>query len=61
MKTYENNNGNMSLNANGNICSLTEFVRETDEEDGTTLMVVNESSYTVDRYCVAFNGHWIDL
>ncbi|MCR5256090.1 MAG: hypothetical protein K6D96_09230 [Acetatifactor sp.] len=43
------------------MCSTTEFEQGTDFEDGTKLMVVNESSHTVVGYYMAFNGYWNEM
>lgn len=57
----EQNDGNLHVNPDGNMISKANFVRETDEEDGAYLMVVDTENDRIDRYCVAFNGRWVDL
>jgi len=40
------------------VCSTTEFTQTTDAEDGSMLEVVDESTHTVVKYCLAYNGYW---
>lgn len=60
MKKIEFESGAVTKHPTGCICSVSEFVRETDEPDGTELQVVDESKYEVVNYCVAYNGKWHD-
>lgn len=43
------------------ICALTDFMTDTDAEDGSILMVVDEANHVVSGYHVAFNGQWNEL
>lgn len=61
MVKFENNNGGLNINAPSYLCSSTEFEATTDATDGSVLMVVNESSHAVEKYCIAFNGYWNEL
>lgn len=51
----------MRIDKAGYICGATDFVQETDKEDGATLMVVDEASHTVIGYYMAYNGYWNEL
>ncbi len=43
------------------MCSATEYEQETEAADGSTLMVVDETSHKVTGYYMAFNGYWNEL
>lgn len=61
LKKIEQNDGNLHINPDGLMVSSAEFVRETTEEDGAYLMVIDEATDKVVKYCIAFNGRWRDL
>lgn len=44
----------------GYICGETEFVQETDAEDGAQLVVIDEASHKISRTAIAYNGYWND-
>ena len=60
MTKIEINDGRLHVNPDGNMVSNAEFVRETTEEDGAYIMVVDEATDKVVKYCVAFKGRWRD-
>lgn len=43
------------------MCYTTEFSRDTTEDDGAILMVVDKSADKVVQYCMAYGKRWIDL
>lgn len=43
------------------MCSSTEFAQATDAADGSTLMVVDETTHKVTGYYQAYNGYWNEL
>lgn len=57
----EQNLGNVASNKPSYMCSLAEFTTATTEEDGTILLVVDEASHAVTKYCIAYNGNWNEL
>lgn len=61
MTKYEVNQGNVNFNQPSYICAKTEFTQTTDAEDGSVLIVVDETTHTVDKYCIAFNKNWNEL
>ncbi len=61
MVKYENNNGGLNINAPSYLCSTAEFEATTEVPDGSVLMVIDESSHTVNKYCIAYNGYWNEL
>lgn len=58
MVVYGLNKGTVNKNSPDYICSKDEFIQDTGAEDGSTLVVIDEDTHTVDSYCIAFNGKW---
>ena len=61
MDYYEFVNGNTNKGQPSYICSTTDFVQATDAPDGSSLVVVDETSHAVSSYYIAFNGYWCSL
>lgn len=58
---YGENMGAINKNAPDYICSTTDFNTETTKVDGSTLVVVDETSHKVVGTYIAFNGNWNEL
>lgn len=61
MNDFELKSGNINKGQPSYICSTSEFVQTTDAENGSNLIVVNESTHKVENYYIAYNGYWNEL